>query len=190
MIEVITMKDDGNILEKTYSKDAGVSAFILEWIPISVGVTFGGTLMGILFEIILQILTDTGLSREWYLYSLVGFAVALLEGWRRYRLINREFFASVSDETLTLRFGKDSFPWETIQEVGLEGDRKLIIMFLDEGEKKRRLVNLKWLSEKEDFIHTLKDHCTEKKIPYHQGEISFFSRIELCLDSHFRYPHV
>jgi hypothetical protein len=189
MIEVITMKDESNMSEKMYSKDAGISTLMSEWIPISLGMILVSILMGIVLNKTFLVLTGTDPDIKWYIYSLVGLIVALHDCWRRYRLIKRELFASVSVETLMLRFGKDLFLWKNIQKVSLEGDRKLIITLLDKGETKRRLVDLQWLLEKENFINTLKDHCTAKNIPYHQSEPRFFSQIELFLDSLYRYPH-
>jgi hypothetical protein len=201
MIEVITMKEDSSMSKKMYSKDTGIGALILEWIPYLVGITLLGTLTGTVTGVILHMLTVTDFKIRWYLASdfafdslcicsLVAFAWSLYWGWKRYRLIEREFFASVNDETLTLRFGKDSFPWENIQNADLEGDRRLIIMFLDKGEIKRRLVDLRWLSEKEDLIQSLMDYCTVKKIPYQECEPSSSSRIRLFLDFLIRYPFV
>jgi hypothetical protein len=194
------MKDINNMSEKMYSKDTGISALILEWIPTYVEVAFiaitvsttAGTVLYALYTVRSNIrwylLNDSALANPG-LYLLLALAISFCVGWKRFHLIKREFFASINDEKLILRFKKDSFPWEKIQKVGLEGDRKLIITFLDEGEIKRRLVDLKWLLEKDSFINTLKDYCTAKNIPYHQSEPRFFSQIELFLDSLYRYPH-
>jgi hypothetical protein len=201
MTEVITMKDESNMSVRRYSKDIRNGVLVLDWILLSVELTPVCILSATAIGTILHVLDNTDFGITWYLvndsplvnpglYSLAAFALSLFEVWRRYRLIDKESFALVNGETLKLRFGKDSFLWENIQKVNLEGDRKLIITFLDKGEIKRRLVDLKWLSEKENFIDTLKNYCTEKNIPYHQSEIRFTSQIELFLDSLYRYPHI
>jgi hypothetical protein len=195
------MKEDSSMAGKMYSKNTGIGALILEWIPISVGLVLIGTLIGSVLAIIWRMLIQPDFDIWIYLasdsasfglciYSLGGFAVSLFVGLQRYYLINKKFFASANDEKIMLRFGRNSFPWENIQNVDFEGGRKLIITVLDEGEIKENLFDLKWLSQKEDFIKSLMDYCTAKKIPYQEGEPNSSSRIKLFLNFLIRYPFV
>jgi hypothetical protein len=201
MIEVITTKDTTHTSESTYFKDAGMGALILEWIPVSVRLILVGISAATAAGIVLYSLSETDFSIRWYLihdspfahpciFFLAACAFSLYEGWKRYHLIEKEPFASVSDTTLTLRFGKDSSLWDNIRKVEIEGDRKLTITSLDEGKTKKKKCDLKWLSSKEDFIHTLEGYCTARNIPYHQSEISFFSWMKISLHSYFQYPFV
>ena len=97
--------------------------------------------------------------------------------------MKKESYASINSEKLILKFGKDSFLWDDIQEVHSEGNRKLIITFLDEKMIRKKRFDLKWLQEKEDFIHNLKSYCTARNIPFHENEISFFSLLGLEMKS-------
>jgi hypothetical protein len=201
MIEVITTKDTTHTSESTYFKDAGMGALILEWIPILIDSVLVCISAATAVGIVLYSLSETDFSIRWYLlhdspfahpciFFLAACAFSLYEGWKRYHLIEKEPFASVSDTILTLRFGKDSSLWDNIRKVEIEGDRKLTITSLDEGKTKEKKFDLKWLTSKEDFLHTLEEYCTAKNIPYHQSEISFFSWMKLSLHSYFRYPIV
>jgi hypothetical protein len=201
MIEVITTKDTTHTSESTYFKDAGMGALILEWIPVSVRLILVGISAATAAGIVLYSLSETDFSIRWYLihdspfahpciFFLAACAFSLYEGWKRYHLIEKEPFASVSDTILTLRFGKDSSLWDNIRKVEIEGDRKLTITSLDEGKTKKKKFDLKWLTSKEDFLHTLEEYCTAKNIPYHQSEISFFSWMKISLHSYFQYPFV
>lgn len=205
MIEVITTKDSTkdstHTSESTYFKDAGMDALILEWIPILIDSVLVCISAATAVGIVLYSLSETDFSIRRYLlhdspfvhpciFFLAACALSLYEGWKRYHLIEKEPFASISDTILTLRFGKDSFLLDNIQEVDVEGDRKLTITSLDEGKIKKKKFDLKWLTSKEDFLHTLEEYCTEKSIPYHQSEISFFSRIVFLFDPFGRYPFV
>jgi hypothetical protein len=201
MIEVRTTKDSTHASESIYFKDAGIGALILEWIPILIDSVLVCISAATAAGIVLYSLSETDFSIRWYLihdspfahpgiFFLAACAFSLYEGWKRYHLIEKEPFASVSDTTLTLRFGKDSFLWDNIRKVDVEGDRKLTITSLDEGKTKEKKCDLKWLTSKEDFIHTLEEYCTAKNIPYTQSEISYFSRIVFLLDPLGRYPFV
>jgi hypothetical protein len=205
MIEVITTKDSTkdstHTSESTYFKDAGMGALILEWIPILIDSVLVCISAATAVGIVLYSLSETDFSIRWYLlhdspfahpciFFLAACAFSLYEGWKRYHLIEKEPFASANDTTLTLRFGKDSFLWDNIRKVDVEGDRKLTITSLDEGKIKEKKFDLKWLTSKEDFLHTLEEYCTAKNIPYHQSEISFFSRIVFLFDPFGRYPFV
>jgi hypothetical protein len=201
MIEVITTKDTTHTSESTYFKDAGMGALILEWIPILIDSVLVCISAATAVGIVLYSLSETDFSIRWYLlhdspfahpciFFLAACAFSLYEGWKRYHLIEKEPFASANDTTLTLRFGKDSSLWDNIRKVEIEGDRKLTITSLDEGKTKEKKFDLKWLTSKEDFLHTLEEYCTAKNIPYHQSEISFFSWMKLSLHSYFRYPIV
>lgn len=178
------MKDNGNISEENYSKDVGIGAFILEWIPFSiVGVLFFSCLW-IVADIVYYTLVDKDFTiRDYFSGSVlldpieilcIVSIVFFLVGVYRYWQIRRIIFASITGEKLILNFGRNSFLWSNIQAVDLEGERKLIITFADKEKRKKRKFDLKWLLRKEDFILNLKDNCTEKNIPFHESELSFF----------------
>ena len=157
--------------------------------------------MFVLIRIFFHILLHTDSSTKWYVITgytsldiglplLVLFVISLFECRKRYHLMKKESYASFSDKKLILRFWKDSFLWDDIQKMDLEGDRKLIITFLDIKTIKRKRFDLKWLQEKGDFIHSLKNNCTARNIPFHESEINFLSRIELFLNLLHQYPFV
>ncbi len=184
--------------EKRYFKDVEIGALILEWIPASVLIIpFIFAFIRVIFHTLLHI----GSSTKWYTITgnayldiglpfLVLFAISVSAGRKRYRLIKKESYASVSDKKLILRFWRDSFLWDDIQKVDLEGDRKLIITFLDIRVIKRKRFDLKWLQEKEGFICSLKNNCTARNIPFCESEISLFSRMGLLINLLNQYPFV
>ena len=157
--------------------------------------------MFVLIRIFFHILLHTDSSTKWYVITgytsldiglplLVLFVISLFECRKRYRLIKKESYSSVSDKKLILRFWRDSFLWDDIQKMDLEGDRKLIITFLDIRVIRRKGFDLKWLQEKEDFICSLKNNCTARNIPFCESEISLLSRMGLLINLLNQYPFV
>jgi len=55
----------------------------------------------------------------------------------------------------------------------------LEVVYEEKGKRKKKAVDLRWFPEKEDFIFSLKDNCTKRDIPFHEGKLNFFSRIQL-----------
>lgn len=174
------MKD---VKKENYAKDVGIGAFILEWIPFSiVGVLFLCGLW-IVADIVYYTLVDRDFNMGDYfsgsvfldpieilfIISIVFFLVGINKYWQ----IKKKIFASITRKKLILNFGRNSFLWNDIRAVNLEGERKLIIIFADKEKCKKRKFDLKWLSRKEDFILNLKDNCTERNIPFHENELSY-----------------
>ncbi len=198
MIKVITMKENNSTSEEEYFKDVEISALIVEWVPVSVMIILSAY---IFIGVIIHVLFYANSGMKWYsitgsffldvtLPFLVLFVLFLLEGRKRYHLMKKESYASISDKKLILRFWRDSFLWDDIQKVDLEGNRKLIITFLDIRVIRRKRFDLNWLQEKEDFICSLKNNCTARNIPFHESEINFLSRIDLFLNLVHQYPFV
>lgn len=191
------MKND--TMERIYSKDIEIDTFILQWIPI----TIAGTLFficlcisaKIVTEIVFKILFDRDFSIIDYFTRaifadldapiFIGFLFSLFflyEGATLYRRVKKNPFATIEDETLILNFGKNSFTWDQIQAVHTEGNKKLIITFVDKGKPKERAFDLKWLQNREHFILNLKKNCVKREILYHESELTFFSRVGLFLN--------
>lgn len=184
------MKDNDSVSEEEYFKDVKIGALILGWIPFSIVIFLITFSVWTITAMILRTLLYADFSIRWYLFnesafadpalpSLVASAFCLYSMQQGYRLIKKESYASINFEKLILKFGKNSFLWDDIQEVYLEGNRKLIIAFLDEKMIRKKRFDLKWLQGKEDFIHNIKSYCSARKIPFHESEIGFFSLMEL-----------
>ncbi|KYK34884.1 MAG: hypothetical protein AYK19_11610 [Theionarchaea archaeon DG-70-1] len=87
----------------------------------------------------------------------------------------------MSDDKLILNFEKHTFLWDHIQSISLEGERKLVVVFEDNGKCKKKVYDLKWLSEKKDFINNLKNDCIGRNISYEESELALSSRVGLLL---------
>ncbi len=181
---------------ETYHKDVDKSTFILkEWVPASIMYLLFGFCLGVILFPAIHIysaedfiIRDYILSKS-FLYDMAFPLTILSIGslWderKKYHLIKKKPYALISNEKLTLNFGKDSFLWDHIQSVDLEDERKLIVVFKDNGRRKKRIADLKWLSRKKDFIGRLKNNCVTQNIRYKESEMTFSSRIGLFLKSY------
>lgn len=175
-----------------YMKDVKGSTFAVEWIPfliVDMSIGFLIYIMMILgFNILFahKFVIKNYFYQGIFLFRLIWpfFAVFMLDFFRArkiYRLIKEKPFASIDDKVLVLYFGKDSFLWEQVKEVVVEGERKLTIIFTEEGKQKKKVNDLKWLAKKDDFIRNLKRTCNEKNISYRESEMTLSSRVELIL---------
>jgi len=178
--------------QEKYAKEVGRNAFFLEWIPflvmgillcLSFYLVFFATLHILLEEdfVVGDYLLQKVRSVEMAAPFLAGLYGFFSVGRKKFRLMKEKPFSSISDEKLTLEFGKDSFTWDHIRSVYLEGQRKLIVAFEDSGKCLERTYDLKWLSKKEDFIQSLGNECQRSNIPYEETEMTSFSRIGLYI---------
>ncbi|MBU7029544.1 MAG: hypothetical protein HXS48_21610 [Theionarchaea archaeon] len=175
--------------EESYFKEVKKGTFIIGWIPFLVIHILCGFLICLLIVLALCILSGNFAIREYlfggsflkdYSVLLLGsFVLGLWEGRKTYRLVKEKPFASISHDKLLLNFGKDSFLWDRIQSVNLEGERKLTVISDDKDTSKNQVNDLKWLPKKKEFIHNLKDNCIERNISYVETEMTLSSRIGL-----------
>ncbi len=181
---------------ETHYKDVDKNVFILEKLlpTLLMDILYGFCLGMILFSAIDSysteyfIISDYILSKR-FLYKMVWllivfFITSLWYKRKEYHLMKKKPFASISNEKLTLNFGKDSFLWDHIQSVDLESERKLIVVFKDNGKRKKRTADLKWLSRKKDFIDKSKNNCVTQGIRYRESEMTLSSRVGLFLRSY------
>lgn len=179
---------------ETFEKDIGKRIFVQEWIPIiAMRILRVFCIYMVLFLIYHFYFTEDFIIRDYILrrsffYNfgfILGFVSIfdLFDVRKEYRLLKEKPFASISNEKLILNFGKDSFLWDHIQSVDLEGERKLIVVFKDNGKHKKRIADLEWLSRKKDFIDRLKNNCVTENIRYKENEMTFSSRAGLFLKS-------
>jgi len=175
--------------EESYFKEVRKGTFIIGWIPFLVTYILCGFLGCLLIVLALCILFRNFAIGEYlfggsflkdYSLPVLGvFILGLWEGRKTYRLVKKEPFASISHDKLLLNFGKDSFLWDRIQSVNLEGERKLTVISDDKDTSMKQVSDLKWFPKKKEFIHNLKDNCTERNIPYAETEMTLSSRIGL-----------
>lgn len=177
-----------------YYKDVNKSTFILEeWFPASVTLlVFSFCFCVTLFLAIRIYFVDNFIIKNYilsksFLYDLTWPLIVIFIGsmWderKEYNLIKEKPYASISNEKLTLNFGKNSFLWDHIHSVNLEGERRLIVMFKENGRCEKGTVDLKWLSRKRDFIKSLENNCVTQNIHYRESEITAFSRFRLLLE--------
>ncbi len=186
--------EKGTTSAEAFEKDIRKSTFVQEWIPLlAMRILFGFCFYVVLFLIYHFYFTEDFVIRDYILRRSffcglafpLGFVFVfdLFDGRKEYRLLREKSFASISNEKLTLNFGKDSFLWDHIQSVDLEGERKLIVVFKDNGKRKKRIADLKWLSRKKGFIERLKNNCFTQNIRYKENEMTFSSRAGLFLKS-------
>ncbi len=175
--------------EESYFKEVKKGTFMVEWIPFLVMYILTGFLGFLLFVLAICILFRNFAIRECLFggsflnYSIVpvlwAFILGLWKGRKIYCQIKEKPFASISHDELLLNFGKDSFLWDRVQSVNLEGERKLTVIFDDKDTSKKQVNDLKWLPKKKEFIHNLKNNCTERNMPYVETEMTLSSRIGL-----------
>ena len=148
-----------NIPEESYFKDVKKSTFYLDWTPFSVVCFLLALGTYVMFFVILHILFDKDfvlgdyIFRKLYQIDTIGAAlfgvysrISLTR--KRYRIMGEKPFASVSNERLGLNFGRDSFLWDSIQSVDLEGERKLTVIYNYKEKNKKKINDLKWLLKK------------------------------------------
>ena len=191
------MKEAQITAEENYSKEVGVGRFILEWAFISiVGISFYTCLLiiikividiffYILFErdlnIINYVLNETFYA-DWDEPLLIIFIFSVyyvIQGRSLYHLVKKKPFASLTDEKLILSFERETFLWNQIQAVHLEETRKLTVVYKKKGKRKKKAFDLRWFPKKEDFLHSLKNICTKRNIPFYESGLTYFSRIWL-----------
>lgn len=176
--------------EEWYFKDVGIGTMFLGWIPFLIVCFLLAFSSWTIVRMILSAILYADFDIKWYLLNESAFAAPALPTFftsllslyffqSAYRRMKGKSYASINSEELILKFGKDSFLWDDIQEVYLEGNRKLKIAFLDEKMMRKKRFDLKWLQGKENFIRNLKSYCTARNIPLCESEISFFSLIDL-----------
>jgi len=179
--------------EENYFKDVKKSTFYLDWIPFSVVGFLLALVTYIMFFVTLHILFDKNfILRDYLPHKLCSIEMVVVciilvysifaSERKMFRMTKKKPFALVSDERLFLNFGRDSFLWDSIQSVDLEGGRKLIVIYSDDkGKLKSRVNDLKWLSKKEDFIHNLKNNCSKRNIPYREVGMTYSSQFVFYL---------
>lgn len=175
-----------------YTEDSKMSTFIVDWTLISATGIVLFLSAYIVFCLTLHVLFEEGFVAKDYLLRkvssidmiglfLVSFYIFFSSGRKFYRLIKENPFASIDNKGLVLYFGKDFFLWEHVREVVIEGERKLTIVFTEEGKQRKKVNDLKRLAEKDDFIRSLKRTCSEKRISYRESEMTLSSRVGLIL---------
>ena len=178
--------------KENYFKDVKKSTFYFDRTPFAVVgflLAFGTYIM--LF-VVLHILLEENFVIEDYIFrklrqidtigaSLFGIYGFISMNRKEYHIMVEKPFASISNERLVLNFGRDSFLWDTIQSVILEGERKLTVIYNDKRKTKRKINDLKWLSKKEDFIYNLKNNCSTRDIPYREVDMTHSSQIVFYL---------
>ena len=178
--------------EENYFKDVKKRTFYIDWIPVLVVAFLFYLVAYIVFFMILHILFGEnftiGAYLSWKIFSFdtimfpsVCIFFMLLWSRKNYFFTKKKPFASINSERLVLYFQRDSFQWESIQSVVLEGKRKLTVVYNDEGKSRKKVNDLKWLSKKEDFIYNLKNSCSRKNIPYREADMTYSSRIAFYL---------
>ncbi len=165
---------DNNKPKVKYHKEVGIGTFIFDWVSFSIFAI--PVLLGlwIIFDIFHDLLIDSDIiDPVEFFYILCIFF--FFYGIYNYRLIKKKPFASITDENIFLDFERKSFSWSDIQEVKLEGNKKLVITHFDKGKHKKQKFDLKWLQKKEEFISNVKNNCSTRDIPYHESEeVSFW----------------
>lgn len=178
--------------EEDYFKDVKKSTFYLGWTPFSVVSLLLALGIFVTFSITLHILFDESFVMRDYLahklrsvetvgFVLIGIYISFVLERKMYRTMKENPFASLSNERLILNFRGDSFLWDSIRSVNLEGERKLTVTYTDERKPKKKINDLKWLSRKEDFIYSLKNNCSKRNIPYREFEMTISSQIGFYL---------
>jgi len=176
--------------EKSYFKETTKSNLIIAWIPFLAIATLACICIYIGLHLIFHILLEDSFLIGEYLMrrslfadlawpSIVAFLISFSGGIRFYRAIREKPFVSLSEERFILNFGENSFLWDQIQKIVVEDNRKLEVIYEEKGERKEKAVDLRWFPKRENFIVDLKDNCTKRDIPFHEDELTFFSKIEL-----------
>ena len=174
--------------EVNYFKDVKKSIFYLDMVPTLVVAFLICLVVYIMFFVTLHILFDKNFILGDYLpqklrsYETIGFSLGclisiFLDIRRNYRMAKKKPFAFVNNDRLILNFGRDSFLWDSIQSVDVEGERKLTIAYYDEERTKKKVNDLKWLSKKEDFIYNLENTCSGRNISCGEADMTYSSRI-------------
>ncbi|MBU7021203.1 MAG: hypothetical protein HXS41_09100 [Theionarchaea archaeon] len=175
-----------------YMKDVKKSTFALEWIPfliVDVSINLCGCILaGIALEILFtrEFIMRDYFYEEGFLFAIIvlSFLLSIRDYFKArkiYRIIKEKPFALIDDKKLVLCHGIDSFSWEHVKDVVVEGGRKVVITFTEEGEQKKKVNDLKWVTGKDDFIQSLKKACNERNISYRESEMTLSSWVGLSL---------
>jgi hypothetical protein len=186
------MKNSNALPEEAYTKQVGRGRFLLYWIPLSTVWILIVVSIWISIGLVFDILFDENYSiiesikGESFLAGptiplVVGSVVFFWQGLRLYHLIKKEQFALITNEKLIISFGRSSFRWSDIHSIHVEGKWKLAVLYDKGGKLERRLADLRWFPKKEEFINRLENTCTEKNIPFCEGELTLFSEIKMLM---------